>query len=45
MGNEETLSGFPIKQVVPALVSAAVMSAILSINIVTDPFAQTGAQF
>ena len=44
MGNEETLSGFPIKQVVPALVSAT-MSTILSINVATDPFAQTGAQF
>ena len=45
MGNEETLSGFPIKQVVPALVSATIMSTILSINVATDPFAQTGAQF
>jgi len=29
MGNEETLSGFPVKQAVPALVSHAIVNVVM----------------
>ena len=46
MGNEETLSGFPVKQAVPALVSHRTDRVLCVVCVVcTDQAATDGAQF
>lgn len=43
MGNEETLSGFPVKQTVPALVSGALNCYhVITIGLTIDTFASDG---